>query len=552
MYRYDEFDQALVDQRVSEFRDQVRRRLDGDLNEDEFKILRLMNGVYLQLHAYMLRVAIPYGTLSSDQIRMLAHVARRYDRGYGHFTTRQNIQFNWIKLDEMPDTLADLASVGLHAMQTSGNCVRNITTDQWAGVAADEIEDPRIWAEVLRQHSTMHPEFTFLPRKFKIAITAAAHDRAAVKVHDIGLRMVRNAAGDVGFEVVVGGGLGRTPFIGKIIKPFLPKRDLLSYIEAVLRVYNQYGRRDNIYKARIKILVHELGADKFADEVEREWATIKNGALALDDAVVADIASRFSYPAYRRLEDNPSELARARQEDRAFAAWLDNSVSNHKQPGYAIVTLSLKPTGAPPGDATAIQMDAIADLAERYSFGEIRVGHEQNLVLPHVEQRELVALWRKLAEHDLATPNVGLVSDIIACPGLDYCSLANARSIPLAQELTRRFKDHELARTIGRLHINISGCINACGHHHVGHIGILGVEKNGEEFYQITLGGRSDEQARLGTLLGPAVRYGELVDVIEDVVAAYIELRSRPEELFIDTVERVGVEPFKEHVHAIR
>jgi sulfite reductase (NADPH) hemoprotein beta-component len=552
MYRYDEFDQALVDQRVTEFRDQVSRRLAGDLNEDEFKILRLMNGVYLQLHAYMLRVAIPYGTLSSDQMRMLAHVARRYDRGYGHFTTRQNIQFNWIKLDEMPDTLADLASVGLHAMQTSGNCVRNITTDQWAGVAADEIEDPRLWAEVLRQHSTMHPEFTFLPRKFKIAITAAAHDRAAVKVHDIGLRMVRNGAGEIGFEVVVGGGLGRTPFIGKTIKPFLSKRDFLSYIEAVLRVYNQYGRRDNIYKARIKILVHELGAEKFADEVEREWTAIKNGAFALDPAVIADIAARFSYPAYERLEDNPPALARARKEDRAFAAWLDNSVSNHKQPGYAIVTLSLKPTGAPPGDATAAQMDAIAELAERYSFAEIRVGHEQNLVLPHVQQRDLLALWQKLAEHSLATPNVGLVSDIIACPGLDYCSLANARSIPLAQELTQRFKDHDLARTIGRLHINISGCINACGHHHVGHIGILGVEKNGEEFYQITLGGRADEHAQIGTLLGPAVRYGELVDVIEDVVAAYSELRARPEELFIDTVQRVGVEPFKEHVYAVR
>ncbi len=552
MYRYDDFDQTLVDQRVSEFRDQVGRRLSGALTEDEFKILRLMNGVYLQLHAYMLRIAIPYGTLSSEQMRMLAHVARRYDRGYGHFTTRQNIQFNWIKLEEMPDTLADLASVKMHAMQTSGNCVRNITTDQWAGVAADEIEDPRIWAEVLRQHSTMHPEFTFLPRKFKIAITAAAHDRAAVAVHDIGLRMIRNGAGEVGFEVMVGGGLGRTPFIGKIIKPFLPKRDLLTYVESVLRVYNQYGRRDNIYKARIKILVHELGAEKFAAEVENEWNAIKDGALALDPAVIADVAERFSYPAYERLVDNPPALARARKEDRAFAAWLDNSVSNHKQPGYAIVTLSLKPTGAPPGDATADQMDAIAAIADRYSFGEIRVGHEQNLVLPHVAQRDLLELWQKLEAQELATPNVGLVSDIIACPGLDYCSLANARSIPVAQELTQRFRDHALARTIGRLHINISGCINACGHHHVGHIGILGVEKNGEEFYQITLGGRADEGAQIGTLLGPAVRYGEVADVVEDVVAAYVELRERPEELFIDTVKRIGVEPFKERVYATR
>ena len=552
MYRYDEFDQTLVDQRVSEFRDQVGRRLSGELTEDEFKILRLMNGVYLQLHAYMLRIAIPYGTLSSDQMRMLAHVARLYDRGYGHFTTRQNLQFNWIKLEEMPDTLADLAGVGLHAMQTSGNCVRNITTDQWAGVAADEIEDPRIWAEVLRQHSTLHPEFSFLPRKFKIAITAAAHDRAAVAVHDIGLRMVRNGAGEIGFEVMVGGGLGRTPFIGKTIKPFLPKRDLLTYVEAVLRVYNQYGRRDNIYKARIKILVHELGAEKFGAEVEKEWAAIKDGALALDPAVVADVAARFSYPDYERLDDNPLELARARKEDPAFAAWLDNSVANHKQPGYAIVTLSLKPTGAPPGDATAEQMDAIADLADRYSFGEIRVGHEQNLVLPHVAQNDLLALWQKLEAHELATPNVGLVSDIIACPGLDYCSLANARSIPVAQELTERFRDHALARTIGRLHINISGCINACGHHHVGHIGILGVEKNGEEFYQITLGGRADEDAKIGTLLGPAVRYGEVADVVEDVVAAYVELRNAPEELFIDTVKRIGVEPFRERVYAAR
>ena len=395
MYRYDEFDQTLVNQRVSEFRDQVSRRLSGALTEDEFKMLRLMNGVYLQLHAYMLRIAIPYGTLSSEQMRMLAHVARRYDRGYGHFTTRQNLQFNWIKLEEMPDTLADLAKVGMHAMQTSGNCVRNITTDQWAGVAADEIEDPRIWAEVLRQHSTMHPEFTFLPRKFKIAITAAAHDRAAVKVHDIGLRLIRNSAGEVGFEVMVGGGLGRTPFIGKVIKPFLPKRDLLTYVEAVLRVYNQYGRRDNIYKARIKILVHELGAEKFAAEVEKEWAEIKDGALALDPAVVADVAARFSYPDYAPLDDNPPALARARKEDRAFAAWLENSVANHKQPGYAIVTLSLKPIGAPPGDATAEQMDAIADLADRYSFGEIRVGHEQNLVLPHVAQKRSA---RALAE----------------------------------------------------------------------------------------------------------------------------------------------------------
>lgn len=552
MYHYDDFDRTLVAERVSEFRDQVARRLSGALTEEEFKPLRLMNGVYLQLHAYMLRIAIPYGTLSSDQMRILAHVARRYDRNYGHFTTRQNIQFNWIKLDQLPDAMADLASAGLHAMQTSGNCVRNITTDQWGGVAPDEIEDPRIFAEILRQHSTMHPEFTYLPRKFKIAITAAAHDRAAIRVHDIGLRLHRNGAGEVGFEVIVGGGLGRTPFIGKTIKPFLHKRDILSYVEAILRVYNQYGRRDNIYKARIKILVHELGAEKFGAEVEEEWQRIKDGALALDPAFAADVKARFSYPDYAMLSDGPAELKKARDSDPAFERWFGNSVSSHKVSGYAIVTLSLKPEGAPPGDATAEQMDKIADLADRYSFSEIRVGHEQNLVLPHVAQRDLYALWQSLDNAGLATPNVNLVSDIIACPGLDYCSLANTRSIPIAQELTRRFRDNALAQNLGRLHINISGCINACGHHHVGHIGLLGVEKNGEEFYQITLGGKADEDARLGALLGPAVKYDDVVDVVEDIVAAYVELRERPDELFVDTVKRLGVEPFKERVYAAR
>jgi sulfite reductase (NADPH) hemoprotein beta-component len=551
MYIYDDFDRTLVDERVREFRDQVARRLSGELTEEEFKPLRLMNGVYLQLHAYMLRIAIPYGTLSSDQMRTLAHVARRYDRNYGHFTTRQNIQFNWIKLEELPDAMSDLARAGLHGMQTSGNCVRNITTDQWAGVAPGEIEDPRIWAELLRQHLTLHPEFSFLPRKFKIALTASAHDRAAVKIHDIGVRMHRNGAGETGFEVMVGGGLGRTPFLGETIKPFLPKRDLLSYVEAIMRTYNQYGRRDNIYKARIKILVHELGAEKFAREVEEEWQSIKDGALALDPAVVADIAARFRYPDYEALEDDPPELAKARADNR-FRVWLDNSVANHKLPGYAIVTLSLKPEGGPPGDATARQMDAIADLAERYSFGEIRVGHEQNLALPHVAQRDLPALWRALDEIGVATPNVNLISDIIACPGLDYCSLANARSIPVAQEISRRFRDLDLARNLGRLHINISGCINACGHHHIGHVGILGVEKNGEEYYQVTIGGRADENAELGKILGPAVPYGEIADVVEDVAAAYLELRERPDELFIDTVARVGIDPFKERVYAAR
>lgn len=549
MYAYDEFDRTLVNERVAEFRDQVARRLSGELTEDEFKTLRLMNGVYLQLHAYMLRIAIPYGTLSSKQLRGLAHVARRYDRNYGHFTTRQNMQFNWIKLEELPDAMTDLAAVGLHGIQTSGNCVRNITTDQWAGAVKGEIEDPRVWAEILRQYSTLHPEFSFLPRKFKIAITAADHDRAAIKVHDIGLRMHRDAQGKTGFEVMVGGGLGRTPFIAKTISDFVPSRDLLSYIEAILRVYNQYGRRDNIYKARIKILVHELGVDKFRAEVEREWQAMDRDALALDQSIVADIASRFTYPDFAVLEDNPAELKAALAE-KAFARWHLNAVASHKMPGYAIVTLSMKPVGGPPGDATDKQMDTIADLADRYAFGEIRVGHEQNLVLPHVAQHDLPELWRALDAIGVATPNVGLVSDIISCPGLDYCSLANARSIPVAQELTRRFKDLEAAHKIGRLHINISGCINACGHHHVGHIGILGVDKNDVEFYQITLGGRADEGAVVGTLMGPAVPYDKVADVIEEIVAAYLDLRRDAQELFVDTVKRIGVEPFKERVYA--
>jgi sulfite reductase (NADPH) hemoprotein beta-component len=552
MYVYDAFDRTLVAERVAEFRDQVARRLSGELTEEEFKPLRLMNGVYLQLHAYMLRIAIPYGTLSSEQLRMLAHVARRYDRGYGHFTTRQNIQFHWIKLDELPDAMADLAKAGMHGMQTSGNCVRNITTDQWAGVAPDEIEDPRVLAEVIRQHVTLHPEFTFMPRKFKIAVGASSHDRAALRVHDLALRLHRNDAGGIGFEVMVGGGLGRTPFLAKTIKPFLHKRDVLSYVEAILRTYNQFGRRDNIYKARIKILVHELGVEAFAKEVEAEWQGIKDGMLALDPAVVTEIANRFRYPQYERLDDSPPELAQARHTDRSFDTWVGNSVANHKVPGYAIVTLSLKPEGGTPGDATAAQMDEIAALADRYSFGEIRVGHEQNLVLPHVAQRDLPELWRALDASGLATPNVNLVSDIISCPGLDYCSLANARSIPIAQEITRRFHNLDLARDLGRLHVNISGCINACGHHHVGHIGILGVEKNGEEFYQITLGGKADENAQLGTLIGPAVPYAKVADVVEDIAAAYLALRQRPDELFIDTFKRTGVEPFRERVYATR
>ncbi|HYA07609.1 MAG TPA: nitrite/sulfite reductase [Xanthobacteraceae bacterium] len=552
MYVYDAFDRTLVAERVAEFRDQVARRLSGELTEDEFKPLRLMNGVYLQLHAYMLRIAIPYGTLSSAQLRMLAQVARQYDRGYGHFTTRQNIQFHWIKLAQLPDAMAELAGVGLHGMQTSGNNVRNITTDQWAGVAPDEIEDPRVFAEVIRQHVTLHPEFSFMPRKFKIAVGTSSHDRAALRIHDLALRLHRDGAGQTGFEVMVGGGLGRTPYLAQTIKPFLRKRDVLSYVEAVLRTYNQFGRRDNIWKARIKILVHDLGPQAFAKEVEAEWQNIKDGPLALDDAAVADIAGRFRYPDYEELDDNPPALAAARRAERRFDAWLGNCVANHKVPGYAIVTASLKPEGGTPGDATAAQMDAIAGLADRYSFGEIRVGHEQNLVLPHVAQRDLSALWRELDAIGVALPNIGLVSDIISCPGLDYCSLANARSIPIAQEITRRFRDLDLQRDLGRLHVNISGCINACGHHHVGHIGILGVDKNGEEFYQITLGGKADENATLGALIGPAVPYAQVADVVEDIAAAYLELRQRPDELFIDTVKRTGIEPFRERVYAAR
>jgi sulfite reductase (NADPH) hemoprotein beta-component len=551
MYIYDEFDRTFIAERAAQFRDQVARRLSGELTEDEFKPLRLMNGVYLQLHAYMLRIAIPYGTLSSNQLRKLAHVARVHDRGYGHFTTRQNLQLNWIKLSDMPQVLEVLAEAGIHAMQTSGNCIRNITTDQWGGVAPDEIEDPRIWAELLRQWSTLHPEFSFLPRKFKIAITAAPHDRAAVKVHDIGLRIIKSTAGETGFEVSVGGGLGRTPFIGKIIRDFLPKQDLLSYVEAVLRTYNAFGRRDNIYKARIKILVHDLGAERFAAAVEEEWAKIKDGYLKLDPAFAADIRSRFVYPAYETLDEEPETLKAALRTNPKFALWYRNSVSKHKAPGYAIVTLSLKPIGKPPGDATSGQMEAIADLADTHSFGEIRVGHEQNLALPHVPRKDLPALWERLEAIGVATPNVNLVTDIIACPGLDYCSLANARSIPVAMEIAQRFASLEKAQSIGRLHVNISGCINACGHHHVGHIGILGVEKNGQEFYQITLGGKADENATLGQLLGPAVPYDDVANVIEKVVNRYLDLRLDEKELFVDTVKRLGLAPFKETLHAV-
>ena len=553
MYRYDEFDQALVDQRVAQFRGQVARRLSGELSEIEFKPLRLMNGLYLQLHAYMLRVAIPYGTLSSVQLRKLAHIARRYDRGYGHFTTRQNLQYNWIKLEDTPDILAELAEVEMHAIQTSGNCIRNVTADQYAGVAAEELEDPRIYAEIVRQWSTFHPEFTFLPRKFKIAVTGSPHDRAAVRLHDIGLHMRRsgnNGSGEVGFEVIVGGGQGRTPVIGKTIRSFLPKQHLLSYLEAILRVYNQLGRRDNIYKARIKILVNSVGAEEFARLVEEEWAHIKDGALALPAEEVARITDYFAPPAYESLPQVTPAFEAKRLEDPAFARWVRTNVAAHKEPGYAIANISLKPEGGIPGDATSEQMDGVADLAERYSLSEIRVTHEQNLVLPYVRQSDLYVLWQGLDRLGLASANLGLLGDMITCPGLDYCNLANARSIPIAQEIGRRYADLDRQHDIGELKIKISGCINACGHHHVGHIGILGVDKRGEEFYQITLGGNADENAALGDIVGPSFGYDEVVGAVETIVDTYLSVRESPDEAFLATYARVGLQPFKEKLYA--
>jgi sulfite reductase (NADPH) hemoprotein beta-component len=548
MYRYDEFDQAFVEQRVAQFRGQVVRRLAGDIAEEAFKPLRLMNGLYLQLHAYMLRVAIPYGTLDARQMRALAAIARRYDRGYGHFTTRQNIQYNWIKLQEAPDILADLAKVEMHAIQTSGNCIRNVTADHYAGVAADEVEDPRIYSEIIRQWSTLHPEFSFLPRKFKIAVTGAVRDRAAIAVHDIGLRLRRNLEGEVGFEVKVGGGLGRTPIIGKTIREFLPRYHLLSYLEAIMRVYNQLGRRDNIYKARIKILVNQVGAEAFAEMVEREWESLKDGALDLPQAEVERIEAYFAGPAYETLTEPVAAFDLRLLADEAFALWVKTNVAKHKVPGYAIVNISLKATGEAPGDASAEQMEAIADLAERYSLDEIRVTHEQNLVLPYVRKADVAAVWEGLKAAGLATPNIGLISDIIACPGLDYCNLANARAIPVAQRISERFADLRRQHAIGDIKVKISGCINACGHHHVGHIGILGVDKKGEEFYQITLGGSADEAAAIGKIIGPAFSYDEVVDAIENIIATYLDRRDEGE-TFNDSLARLGFQPFKERLY---
>ena len=539
MYRYDKIDQAIVDARVDEFRDQTQRRMAGELTEDQFKPLRLMNGLYLQLHAYMLRVAIPYGTLDGRQMRMLAHVARKYDRGYGHFTTRQNIQYNWIRLGDAPDLLAELATVEMHAIQTSGNCIRNISSDQFAGAAADEVGDPRPWAELLRQWSSFHPEFSYLPRKFKIAVIASDTDRAAMKLHDIGLQLVERD-GVLGFKVYVGGGMGRTPIIASLIREYIPASEMLGYCEAILRVYNRYGRRDNIYKARIKILVTELGAAEFTNQVEAEWAILKPLGIDAPQTEIDRITACFAPPEYETTSD---ELDMS---DPDFALWVKTNVHPHKQPGYAIATISLKPVGGIPGDASADQIDAIAELAERYSFDELRVTHSQNLVLPHVRKADLYALWTALRDIALADANLDLATDIIACPGLDYCSLANARSIPVAQAIAQRLAPVE--RDLGELKIKISGCINACGHHHAGHIGILGVDRKGEENYQLLLGGSGAEDVSLAKIIGPGFSQDGIVDAVEKVTQRYQQVRS-PGERFLDTYRRVGVEPFKEAVY---
>ncbi|MDM7955278.1 nitrite/sulfite reductase [Blastomonas sp.] len=543
MYQYDKYDQAMVDARVAEFRDQVRRRLDGSLSEDQFKHLRLKNGLYLQLHAYMLRVAIPYGTLSSKQMHMLAHIARTYDKGYGHFTTRQNIQYNWINLEQTPDILADLATVEMHAIQTSGNCIRNISSDHFAGAAADEIADPRPWAELLRQWSTFHPEFQLLPRKFKIAVIASATDRAAMRLHDIGIELVNNADGVLGAKFFVGGGMGRTPMIAPCIREFVPAEELISYSEACLRVYNRYGRRDNKYKARIKILVHEIGADEYRRQVEEEFAHMKTLGLIPPVAELERISAFFTDPAFEQgLSDDID------RSDPDFAVWVDQNTHKHKTPGYVSVTISLKPEGGIPGDATAEQIDLMADLAERYAFDELRVTHTQNIVLAHVRKADLYAIWQQLDAAGLATANLDLISDMIACPGLDYCSLANARSIPVAQKISQRFADTGRQRDLGELKLKISGCINACGHHHAGHIGILGVDKKGVENFQLLLGGSAAEDVSIAKIVGPGFDEDGIVNAVETVTNVYLGAREQGER-FVDTYRRIGMEPFKEALY---
>jgi sulfite reductase (NADPH) hemoprotein beta-component len=549
MYQYDEFDTQLTRERIGEYRDQVARRVTGDLNEDNFRNLRLRNGLYMQLHAYMLRVAIPYGLMSSDQLRKLAFIARTYDKNYGHFTTRQNLQFNWPKLEDTPEILAHLADVDMSAIQTSGNVNRNVTADAFAGVARDEIEDPRPYCEIVRQFLTLNPEFSWLPRKFKIAVSAAAEDRAAITVHDIGLRLIQSRGGETGFKVLVGGGLGRSPFLGKVIREFLPKDDLISYVQAILRVYNMEGRRDNIFKARIKILVHELGIERFRAKVETEFEASADDPLFIGKAEIARIKAQFAAPPYRALDEyDPGHEAYLR-ENAAFAEWATHNLAAHKRAGYAIVNLPLKPIGGIPGDVSADQMDLIAGLADTYSFGELRATHRQNLVLADVAKGDLYALWQELSEAGLAQPNLDRITDIICCPGMDYCSLATARSIPVAQRIAERFKDQGRQDLIGELKLNISGCINACGHHHVGHVGLLGVEKQGEEFYQITLGGSAAADADIGKIIGPAFASDDIIDAVETLVDTYLEIRA-PGERFLDTYRRTGADPFKERLYA--
>jgi sulfite reductase (NADPH) hemoprotein beta-component len=549
MYRYDQFDHQIVAERVAQFRGQVERRLSGELTEDEFRILRLQNGLYMQIHAYMLRIAVPYGLLSAAQVRMFAHIARKYDRDYGHFTTRQNIQFNWIKLPDAPDILADLATVEMHAIQTSGNCIRNITCDEFAGVAQDEIVDPRPYAEILRQWSTFHPEFGFLPRKFKFSITGASDDRAAIAVHDIGLAVVKSDQGEVGFRVLVGGGLGRTPVIGTEICPFVPWQDVITYVESIVRVYNQYGRRDNMYKARIKILVKALGIEEFRRQVEADWQFTRGGPCTITPQELDRVTACFTAPAYESLTDIDTELDALQSDNKAFANWLQRNVKPHKVAGYASVVLSLKKTGIAPGDATSAQLDAAAELAERYSFGELRATHMQNLVLADVKQSDLFALWQAAKSLGLATPNIGLLTDIICCPGGDFCTLANARSIPLARAIAECFDDIDFLHDIGEIDLNISGCVNACAHHHIGHIGILGVDKDGEEWYQVSIGGAQGNDSSIGKVIGRSFSFGQIPEVLARLLTVYVENRY-DDERFIDTVRRIGYEPFKTNVYA--
>jgi len=545
MYRYDQFDHQIVTERVAQFRDQVRRRLSGELKEDEFRILRLQNGLYMQVHAYMIRLAVPYGMLSAVQLRKFAHIARKYDRGYGHFTTRQNIQFNWIKLQDAPEVLAELATVELHANQTSGNCIRNITSDEFAGVARDEIIDPRPFAEILRQWSTFHPEFAYLPRKFKFSITGATQDRAAIEVNDVGLQAVKNGQGEIGFRVLVGGGLGRTPIIGTEISAFVPWQHIITYVESIVRVFNEFGRRDNLYKARIKILVKAIGIEEFRRQVEADWKFTKDGPCTVTQAELDRISASFNAPAYQQQADVAVESS----DNKAFVSWLRRNVKPHKVTGYAAVVLSLKQTGVAPGDVTAEQMDAAADLADKFSFGELRVTHMQNLVLADVRQSDLFAVWEAAKANGLATPNIGLLTDIICCPGGDFCSLANARSITLAKAVDERFDNFDYLQDIGEVDLNISGCVNACGHHHIGHIGILGVDKQGEEWYQVSIGGSKGSPANVGKIIGRSFSFAQIPEVIERLLQVYVRERFE-DERFIDTVRRIGIDPFVEYVYA--